>query len=51
MIVYFDESYDNDRHYLLYGALFVPPESGLHQDFLSLRRETGVTKEIKYTDC
>ena len=51
MIVYFDESYDNDRHYLLYGALFMPEDSRLHQRFLALRREAGVTKEIKYTDC
>lgn len=51
MIVYFDESYDNARDYLLYGALFVPSDSRLHRRFLDLRHETGVTKEIKYTDC
>lgn len=51
MIVYFDESYDNDRHYLLYGALFVPPSSTLHRQLERIRRETGYDGEIKYTKC
>lgn len=51
MIVYFDESYDNDRHYLLYGALFVPPESTLHERFVRLRSELNYRPEVKYTRC
>lgn len=51
MIVYFDESYDTERHYLLYGALFVPPSSSLHQRCLQVRRETSYRPELKYTDC
>lgn len=51
MIVYFDESYDTDRHYLLYGALFVPPSSTLHKSCLLVRRELSFRPELKYTDC
>ena len=51
MIVYFDESYDNARQYLLYGALFVPAESTLHRRFLEVRRELSFHPEVKYTKC
>ncbi len=51
MIVYFDESYDTERRYLLYGALFIPPSSTLHQRFLSIRREMKYAPEVKYTRC
>src|SRR3990172_7120084 len=51
MIVYFDESYDNDRNYLLYGALFVPQSSTLHQRFLRIRRDMDYRPEVKYTRC
>jgi len=51
MIVYFDESYDNEHHYLLYGALFVPRSSRLHQRVLRMRKETGYAGEIKYNRC
>ena len=51
MIVYFDESYDSERHYLLYGALFLPPSSTLHQRFLRIRRDMNYRPEIKYTRC
>jgi hypothetical protein len=51
MIVYFDESYDTERRYLLYGALFVPPGSTLHQRFLAIRREMNYRPEVKYTKC
>lgn len=51
MIVYFDESYDNARHFLLYGALFVPPTSTLHQRFLRVRREMVYRPEVKYHKC
>ena len=51
MIIYFDESYDNERHYLLYGALFVPPSSTLHQRFLRVRRQLDYRPEVKYTRC
>jgi len=51
MIVYFDETYDNEHHYLLYGALFVPSEARLHQRFLDVRRELNFLPEVKYTRC
>jgi hypothetical protein len=51
MIVYFDESYDNDRHYLLYGALFVPPGSTLHQRIDHVRDAEDYKTEIKYNKC
>lgn len=51
MIVYFDETYDNARDFLLYGALFVPPSSTLHQRLLQVRRELSFRPEIKYTRC
>lgn len=51
MIVYFDESYDNARQYLLYGALLVPAESTLHQRFLQVRRELNFLPEVKYWKC
>lgn len=51
MKVYFDESYDNERHYLLYGALFVPPSSTLHQRILGIRQEMNYRPEVKYTRC
>ena len=51
MIVYFDESYDNTRDYLLYGALFVPRSSRLHQRISKIRAETEFKREIKYNRC
>jgi len=51
MIVYFDESYDNDRHFLLYGALFLPRESNLHRRFSMIRQEKCYRPEVKYTRC
>lgn len=51
MIIYFDESYDNDHHYLLYGALFVPSTSNLHQRIDEIRRKHDFDREIKYTRC
>lgn len=51
MIIYFDESYDNVHRYLLYGALFVPRDSRLHQRYAELRSETGYQGEMKYTKC
>lgn len=51
MIVYFDESYDNARNYLLYGALFIPRRSTLHQRFLRVRREMDYRPEVKYHKC
>ena len=51
MVIYFDESYDNDHHYLLYGALFVPPTSSLHQRIDESRRKHDFDREIKYNRC
>lgn len=51
MIIYFDESYDNARDYLLYGALFVPSSSRLHQRVTQIRVATEYNREIKYNRC
>ena len=51
MLVYFDESYDNAHMFLLYGALFIPPSSKLHQRFDRVREETEFRGEVKYTKC
>jgi hypothetical protein len=51
MLIYFDESYDNAHHYLLYGALFAPPTSTLHQRILQVRASTQYRPEIKYNRC
>lgn len=51
MLVYFDESYDNSRHFLLYGALFLPRNSDLHQQLLMIRQEKNFRPEVKYTRC
>ena len=51
MKIYFDESYDNEHHYLLYGALLVPDSSRLQQRVLGVRKERGYQGEIKYNRC
>jgi hypothetical protein len=51
MVVYFDESYDNEHKYLLLGALFVPRGSDLFRRLESVRSETGYQGEIAYTRC
>lgn len=57
MLIYFDESYDNDHDYLLLGALFNPHPRYLHSEIGRIKRKNnfkdgnGVLKEIKYNDC
>ncbi len=51
MVVYFDESYDNEHNYMLYGALFVPSSSTLHQRIDEARADLQFSYEIKYTRC
>jgi len=57
MLIYFDESYDNEHRYLLLGALFNPHPKYLHREWLRLKREAGLvgsdgrTFEIKYNNC
>lgn len=57
MLIYFDESYDNDHRYLLLGALFNPHPKFLHRELLEMKRKhqfvdkDGRTLEIKYNYC
>lgn len=57
MLIYFDESYDNNHEYLLLGALFNPHPKFLHREFLQIKRDYGYigrdgrALEIKYHNC
>ncbi len=57
MLIYFDESYDNNHQYLLLGALFNPHPRFLHREISKIKRKyyyfykNGFPKEIKYTNC
>lgn len=57
MLIYFDESYDNDHRYLILGALFNPHPKFLHREWLQVKREFGAVGqngkvlEIKYNNC
>lgn len=57
MLIYFDESYDNDHKYLILGALFNPHPKYLHREWLKLKKDAGFidkngkTLEIKYNNC
>jgi hypothetical protein len=57
MIIYFDESYDNDHRYLILGALFNPHPKFLHRELLEMKRKykfinnNGKALEIKYSNC
>ena len=54
MLIYFDESYDNDHKYLILGALFNPHHKFLHRELLEMKRKynffdkKGKALEIKY---
>lgn len=54
MLIYFDESYDNEHRYLLLGALFNPHPKFLHREFYELKKkysyfdENSKPREIKY---
>ncbi|MCK5510184.1 hypothetical protein KAI65_01385 [Candidatus Parcubacteria bacterium] len=57
MLIYFDESYDNEHRYLILGALFNPHPKFLHRELLKMKREYnfldnyGKALEIKYSNC
>jgi hypothetical protein len=57
MLIYFDESYDNEHKYLLLGALFNPHPGFLHREWLEAKRDynfiskSGTSLELKYNNC
>lgn len=57
MLIYFDESYDQQHTYLLFGALFNPHPRFLHRRIMEIktrhnfRRHDGSFEEIKYKSC
>ena len=57
MLIYFDESYDNENKYLLLGALFNPHPKFLHRELKEIKKKynfvgkDGKTLEIKYNNC
>jgi hypothetical protein len=51
MLIYFDESYDNNHKYLLLGALFNPHPKFLHRELNELRAKYNYYGEIKYNNC
>ncbi|MFH1192327.1 MAG: DUF3800 domain-containing protein [bacterium] len=57
MLIYFDESYDNEHRYLILGALFNPHPKFLHREWLQAKKELGAvgrdgnSLEIKYNNC
>ncbi len=57
MLIYFDESYDQERQYLLLGTLFNPHPKFLHQKLLEMKKkynyldQNGKALEIKYNNC
>jgi len=54
MLIYFDESYDNEHKYLLLSALFNPHPKFLHRRFTEVKTraqyltQVGTLREIKY---
>ena len=56
-IVYFDESYDNERRFLVLAAVINPRPKRIHQSFLAAKKRlgyvdaNGAAKEIKYSYC
>lgn len=57
MIIYFDESYDNEHRYLILGALFNPHPKFLHKKLLEMKKrynfvgDDSKVLEIKYNYC
>lgn len=57
MLIYFDESYDQNNTYLLFGALFNPHPKFLHRKMLGIKRANnfrnsdGSWTEVKYNTC
>jgi hypothetical protein len=54
VLVYFDESYDSDKDFLLLGALFNPKPKAIHSNMVKVKRNLrylgtqGQLLEIKY---
>lgn len=54
MLIYFDESYDNEHQYLILGALFNPHPKFLHRNLSQIKKkynyisQDGTLREIKY---
>lgn len=57
MLIYFDESYDQEHKYLILGALFNPHPRYLHRELVELKKKYGFLDkngkclEIKYNNC
>ncbi len=57
MIIYFDESYDNDKNWLLLWATFHPHSKYLHRRINEIKKDNNfiladwTLKEIKYNKC
>lgn len=57
MLIYFDESYDNDKKWLLLWAWFHPHSTYLHRRISEIKKNhnfsypDGTPKEIKYNKC
>ena len=57
MLIYFDESYDNEHRYLILGALFNPHPKFIHREWLKVKQDFnfidrgGKALEIKYNFC
>ncbi len=57
MLIYLDESYDNQHTFLLLGALFNPHPKYLHRRMSEIKTSRGFVlpngklREIKYRDC
>ncbi len=57
MLIYFDESYDNQRQWLLLGATFHPHSKFLHRKISEIKTNhnfkfsDGTYKELKYNEC
>lgn len=57
MLIYFDESYDWDKHWLLLGACFHPHPKFLNRRMTEIKKQYNFTdrnwslKELKYNNC
>lgn len=57
MLIYFDETYDNNHKYLMLGSLFNPHPKFLHKEMKTLKTNRGFVdkngrgKELKYNTC
>lgn len=57
MLIYFDESYDNQKQWLLLGATFHPHSKFLHRRITEIKKKNNfflsdwTLKELKYANC